>query len=165
MQLCLILDNIRSAHNVGALLRTAEGLGVNTIITGGITPHPRQTNDTRLPHIIKTTEKKLAKTALGAEQSLHIVHHADTVSAISSLKKSGYFIIGLEQSKGATDLASWENPKRPLALVLGHETSGLSRAVIKELDQVVMIPMKGRKESFNVASAGAMALYTIINHR
>lgn len=64
----LVLDNVRSAHNVGALLRTAEGLGVKTVYTCGLTPHPKQVADARLPHVIAAAEQKLAKTALGAEE-------------------------------------------------------------------------------------------------
>lgn len=157
----LVLDNVRSAHNVGALLRTAEGLGVKTVYTCGLTPHPKQVADARLPHVIAAAEQKLAKTALGAERTLKITHYFQTKDALADLRESGWYIVGLEQAPGAVELSRWRPPQRPLALVLGHELNGLSEASLAKADALVMLPMRGQKESFNVAAAGAMAMYQL----
>jgi len=161
MDLVLVLDNVRSAHNVGALLRTADGLGVSRVHTGGLTPHPRQASDRRLPHVIKNAEHKLAKTGLGAERTLNIIHYDETTEALDELSEAGYYLVGLEQTANALDLKSWRRPRRPLALVVGHERLGLSKSVLKRLDATLMIPMRGRKESLNVAVAGAIAMYQL----
>lgn len=165
MNLVLVLDNIRSAHNVGSLLRTADGLGLKQIFACGLTPHPRQPNDPRLPHVIDGAQRKLAKTALGAELELEILYAPKTVELLQELKQRGYTVVGLEQIKDAVDIAHWNLTSQNLALVVGHETKGLSRGVVDALDEAVMIPMRGGKESFNVAVAGAIAMYSLLNRR
>lgn len=161
MDLVLVLDNVRSAHNVGALLRTADALGLSRVYTCGLTPHPRQDSDPRLPHIITGAERKLAKTGLGAERTLDVIHYAAAADALAELAGAGYYLAGLEQTDTAVDLKSWRRPQRPLALVVGHERLGLSKSVLKRLDATLMIPMHGHKESLNVAVAGAIALYQL----
>ena len=156
----LFLDNVRSAHNVGSMLRTAEGLGLKRVIASGISPYPRQSSDPRLPHVIASAEKKLAKTALGAEHLLQVDHVPDSIYALRALKKDGYRLVGLEQSPHALDLRNYKI-KHQMVLVVGNENSGLEQDVQKLMDELVSIPMTGEKESFNVAAAAAMALYRL----
>lgn len=157
----LVLDNIRSAYNVGSLMRTADGLGLKSVYTCGLTPHPRQTNDSRLPHVIASDEHKLAKTALGAEQTLDIQHFANIDTVIKALKAQNYVIVALEQAADALELRNWRQPKQPVALILGHERRGVSNQALAVSDMAVQITMRGHKKSFNVAAAGAMAMYEL----
>lgn len=156
----LFLDNVRSAHNVGSMLRTAEGLGLKRVITCGISPYPAQSNDSRLPHVIASAERKLAKTALGAEHLLQVDHVPDSVSALIALKKEGYRLVGLEQSPQSLNLRNYKIKQR-IVLVVGNERLGLDEDVLGLMDELVSIPMAGKKESFNVAAAAAMALYRL----
>src|SRR2546430_11852145 len=93
----LIAHNLRSCHNVGSLLRTAEGLGIEKVILSGYTPYPMHTNDRRLPHLAQKITKQIHKTALGAEETLAWEHHADLLPVLARLKKRGYAVAGLEQ--------------------------------------------------------------------
>ena len=154
----LIAHNLRSTHNVGSLLRTAEGLGITHVYLTGYTPYPTQANDTRLPHeSIKITEK-IHKTALGAENLQPNTHFADLHVAITKLKNDGYSIIGLEQSDTAIKLPDYQPPKK-VALLLGSEVDGIAQQNRLLCDALLEIPMFGSKESFNVVHAAAMALY------
>lgn len=160
IDIILFLDNVRSAHNVGSMLRTAEGLGLKRVIASGISPYPRQPGDKRLPHVIASAERKLAKTALGAEKFLQVSHTTDSVATLLALKRDGYRLVGLEQSPRAQDLRDYKI-KHPLVLVVGNERVGLAENVQELMDELVAIPMAGKKESFNVAAAAAIALYQL----
>jgi len=157
-RLYLIAHNVRSAHNVGSLLRTAEGLGVEKVYLSGYTPYPEQPHDKRLPHVRASASNKIQKTALGAETMVEIVHREDINTAISDIKKAGFTVAALEQSDQSTPLNSYTPPDK-IALLVGPEVSGLSQDILKLSDAVLEIPMLGRKESFNVASAASMALF------
>lgn len=157
-QICLIAHNIRSAHNVGSLLRTAEGLGIQTVYLTGYTPYPLQTNDSRLPHLAQKLEKQISKTALGAQSSLAWHYAEDAVAVIDSLRIQGYDICALEQAKQATNLAKYQ-PTGKTALLIGNEVSGIEPKLLSYADYLLEIPMFGDKESFNVVQAAAMALY------
>jgi 23S rRNA (guanosine2251-2'-O)-methyltransferase len=154
----LIAHNVRSSHNVGSLLRTADGLGLKSVFLTGYTAYPLQTNDRRLPHIAKKLNDQIHKTALGAEisQKWHFVH--DIRYVLLALKILGYKIIGLEQSIEAVKLTSLTSQQN-LALIVGREVEGIEPAVLRMTDQIVEIPMLGKKESFNVVQAAAMALF------
>ena len=95
-EIIVIAHNIRSTHNVGALFRTAEGFGINKIILSGYTPYPTLKNDTRLPHISEKLTAQIHKTALGAEVLVPF-EYQETIN-LSSLKKEGYTVLGLEQA-------------------------------------------------------------------
>lgn len=144
----VICHNIRSAFNVGSIFRTAEGAGVNKIILGGYSAHP--------PH------PKVAKTALGAEKIIPFERVWQTWQAIEKLKASGYNIIALEQAKEAKNIFNFK-PKSPLALVVGNEVKGLSKAILNRCDETVFIPMLGKKESLNVSVAFGIAIYQFTN--
>ncbi|MEO7364400.1 MAG: TrmH family RNA methyltransferase [Candidatus Saccharimonadales bacterium] len=154
----VIAHNLRSAHNVGSLLRTAEGLGIKRVYLTGYTPFPQQIDDIRLPHIAAKVNHNIAKTALGAEHSQSWEHRADIDKLLIDLRSRGYVIAALEQWPTAQQLHNYRPPER-LAVVLGREVEGLEPDVIESCDLQLMIPMSGHKESFNVVQAAAMAMY------
>lgn len=157
-EIIVIAHNIRSIHNVGSLLRTAEGLGVNGVWLTGYTPHPGVANDQRLPHVVAKLEKQINKTALGAQITVKWQHEKDVMLVIHDLKKQGFTIAALEQTIEAIPITDFKPPHR-MAIILGREVEGIERAVLKMCDIQLEIPMLGRKESFNVVQAAAMALY------
>jgi tRNA G18 (ribose-2'-O)-methylase SpoU len=161
--LILIAHNLRSAHNVGSLLRTADGLGVETVILSGYTPYPAQQDDARLPHEAAKVTRLIHKTALGAEDYVHWRQAPDIELIIKELEAGGYQIVGLEQTDNAIPLPEFRPPPK-LALILGREVEGMEQAVLDRCDRVVEIPMHGKKESFNVVQAAAIASYHIQNY-
>lgn len=154
----LIAHNLRSTHNVGSLLRTADGLGVKHVYLTGYTPYPAQPQDTRLPHIAEKLTKQITKTALGAEKRNFWTHEEDIETCIATLKKQGYSVVALEQTPDAIPLPTYKPPKN-IALLVGRETEGIEPEVLALCDKTIVIPMLGTKESFNVVQAAAMALY------
>ena len=157
-QLVLIAHDVRSAHNVGSILRTADGLGVDKVYLTGYTPYPIEENDKRLPHVWRRAAAQITKTALGAELSVEWQHETDVAHLISRLKKGGYLVAALEQTDQALELQKFTSPDK-IALVVGSEIGGIPPAVLKEADIHLAIPMLGHKESFNVSVAVAVALY------
>jgi 23S rRNA (guanosine2251-2'-O)-methyltransferase len=156
--LILIAHNLRSAHNVGSLLRTAEGLGVEHVFLTGYTPYPLVSPDERLPHLAQKIAKQINKTALDAEKSLDWQHVSDTESVLADLRADGYTIAAIEQAAGSITLPDYAPPEK-LALIVGREVEGIEPEVLLLCDTILEIPMFGRKESFNVVQAAAMALY------
>ncbi|HSX31976.1 MAG TPA: TrmH family RNA methyltransferase [Candidatus Saccharimonadales bacterium] len=154
----LIAHNLRSTHNVGSLLRTAEGLGVSKVYLSGYTPHPQHANDRRLPHEAAKIAKQLHKTALGAQDMLAWEHHKDILPVIAKLKKDGYIVAAIEQAEDAKLLPGYHPPQK-IALLVGREVEGIEQAILDACDVILEIPMFGKKESFNVVQASAMALY------
>jgi 23S rRNA (guanosine2251-2'-O)-methyltransferase len=157
-QLILIAHNLRSTHNVGSLLRTAEGLGLDRVILSGYTPYPLMESDDRLPHLAHKINGQIAKTALGAETLIPWEHHDSVEPVILSLRTEGYMIYALEQTASATPLPKFIVPDK-LVLIVGREVEGLESEILALCDGAVEIPMLGKKESFNVVQAAAMALY------
>ncbi len=158
VELVLIAHNLRSAHNVGSLLRTAEGLGVGKVWLSGYSPYPLRATDDRLPHLARKIDSQISKTALGAEQWLPWEHSTDVTSLIAGLKKDGFLIAALEQSAGSIALPAFTVPQK-LVIIVGREVEGLETEILQLADQILEIPMLGQKESFNVVQAAAMALY------
>lgn len=154
----LVLDNIRSCHNVGSILRSADAFGVTSVIYYGTTPYPSLENDDRLPHLRKKQTTSIAKTALGAEKTVPGVH----VSDITQLKKilKGSKVISLEQSSTSKPLESFKTIE-PIVLILGNEVDGVSPQLLELSSDVIEIPMLGIKESLNVSVATGIALYVI----
>lgn len=157
-QIVLVAHNLRSAHNIGSLLRTAEGLGVDKLYLSGYSPYPLAPNDERLPHLARKIDRQIAKTALGAEKSIDWQHRSDINALLDDLKKQGFVIAALEQSPYSTKLNVFRPPDK-LVLMVGREIEGIEPEILAVCDHVLEIPMFGRKESFNVAQAAAMALY------
>src|SRR3989338_7781916 len=142
----LILPNIRSGHNVGAMFRTADGAGVDKIYITGYSPRP--------PH------PQVDKVSLGAEKVVPWEGARNTVPLLKKLKKQGYRIIALEQTKKSVSIYKWK-PKFPLVLIVGNEVSGISKSILKYCDEVVEIPMRGVKNSLNVSVAAGVAMYYV----
>jgi 23S rRNA (guanosine2251-2'-O)-methyltransferase len=157
-QIILIAHNVRSTHNVGSLLRTAEGLGVSKVIFTGYTPYPASKQDTRLPHIAHKLHSQIHKTALDAEELVQWEHNDDIFAALGQLRAQGYSLAAIEQAPGAVQLPDFAPPEK-LALIVGREVEGVEPEVLASVDTVLEIPMFGKKESFNVVQAAAMALY------
>lgn len=155
----VIVHNIRSTHNVGSIFRTCEGFGVKKIILSGYTPYPKTNNDPRLPHIANKLTSQIHKTALGAETMVPFEYQE--LPDFALLRKDGYTIVGLEQYDRSVMLPNYHPPKK-IALLLGEEVHGLTPELLDECDELVEIPMKGQKESFNVSVATGIALYGII---
>lgn len=157
-RLIVIAHNLRSAHNVGSLLRTAEGLGITEVIFSGYTPFPELPNDPRLPHEVVKLNKLIHKTALGAEHSQVWRRVDDIKQLFSELQNAGYTIAAVEQTANSIALPEYRSPEK-LAVVLGREVEGVETEVLEACDVALEIPMFGQKESFNVVQAAAMVLY------
>lgn len=154
----VIAHNIRSTHNVGAILRTCDGFGVSEILFSGYTPYPKQASDPRLPHLADKISRDIHKTALGAETTVPQRLVTDLACELSKLKKQGYQIVGLEQSEHSTPLNEY-SPHPKTVLVLGEERFGLAPELMGLCNDIIEIPMRGDKESFNVSVATGIALY------
>ncbi len=157
----LIAHDIRSCHNVGSLLRTADGFGVEHVYLTGYTPYPPLPNgDTRLPHLASKIGRQIHKTALGAEASIAWTQQDDIVPLLDQLKAEGYVLAALEQDDDSISLPDFHAPTK-IALLLGREVEGIEQELLKQVDVTLEIPMFGAKESFNVVQAAAAALYQL----
>jgi 23S rRNA (guanosine2251-2'-O)-methyltransferase len=158
LPLILVLNDVRSAHNVGAIWRTADGAGIEQIFTVGITPHPALPEDPRLPHVAGRADKAISKTALGAEKTLPFQHFLDLHQALAELRRLHFRVFALEQHPSSVSLFDYQ-PSFPMALVLGPEVEGLNPSQLELCDEVLQIPQYGLKESLNVAVAAGVAAY------
>ena len=152
-EIVVVLNDVRSVHNVGSILRTADAFGVQTVYCVGYTPgvHDRFGRE----------RADIAKTALGAEKTVEVVH-VDTFAAIATtLTGDGYHLIALEQDSRSVPLSKAQFGKR-IALIAGNEVSGISPDALTLCDEVVEIPMYGEKESLNVSVAVGIALYEMV---
>lgn len=156
--LVLIANDIRSAHNVGSLFRTASGAGVEKIYLTGYTIQPAKKGK-----LYKSrAEKDLAKTALGAEEEVSFEYAESGERCIVKLKNSGYQVVGLEQSESSLDYRT--PPERnKVALLIGTEVDGIPESLQKLCDTLYEIPMAGKKNSLNVSVASGIALYALRN--
>ncbi len=157
-EVVVIAHDIRSTHNVGALLRTAECMGVRHVYFTGYTPYPSEPNDERLPHLRDKLSRQIDKTALGASQLIPWTRAVNIYKLIEELKDSGYTIVALEQTTDSIALPMWHPPEK-VAILLGREVEGIDGDLLHLCDTVVEIPQFGHKESLNVVQAAAMALY------
>lgn len=146
----IILHNIRSAQNVGAIFRTADAMGIGKIYLTGYTPAPLDR--------FGRTDSKIAKTALGAEKTVSWESCKSVGALIKRLKKDGVHVVAGEQSPRAVSCTAWK-PKFPLAIILGNEVLGVSSAILRVCDEIVEIPMRGEKESLNVSVAAGIILF------
>jgi len=145
-EIYLIAQNIRSLFNIGSLFRCADVFGVAKIYLGGYTACPPR--------------KEISKTALGAEEWVPWEKHWQTHVLVKKLKKQGIKIVVLETGSKALALPAFK-PDFPMVLIVGSEVNGVSKSLIKLADEVVEIPMIGKKESLNVAVAASVALYDL----
>lgn len=165
MEIILCLHNIRSTYNVGSILRTAEGLGVEKVVLSGYTPSGM--NPSLMPHLADKVERQIEKTALGAEKLVKMNWCDNIEQFLEQQKKNGWQILGLENriddgrkfELGSPYLLSRLQNK--VVLVLGEEVHGIDQSLYNHMDYFVEIPMKGQKESFNVSVAAGIALYAL----
>lgn len=149
----LILDNIRSTYNVGAIFRTADAAGISKIYLSGYTPAPVDKFGRK--------RKDIAKSALGAEETVVWESVKNTEKIVKELKKQKYKIIAIEQSEDSKDYKKIKvGPKT--AFILGTEVTGLSKKTLSLCDIVAEIPMKGNKESLNVSVAFGVAIFRML---
>lgn len=156
-QITLILHNIRSTHNVGAIFRSAEGFGVNNIVLSGYTPYPHIASDLRLPHIADKLTAQIHKTALGAETMVPFSYY-ETLD--EWLARNTLPVYALEQAPTSVNLRDFK-PADEFALLLGEEVHGIEKKYLDRCDKILEIPMVGQKESFNVSVATGIALYAL----
>jgi 23S rRNA (guanosine2251-2'-O)-methyltransferase len=154
----LIVHNVRSTHNVGSLLRTAEGLGVKKVYLTGYTPYPKHAQDARLPHIANKLDQQIHKTALDAENLVEWAYEPDVSVVLQKLRAEAFVIGATEQTSEAVPLPEWQPPEK-IALIVGREVEGIEPEVLEQADVHLEIPMFGTKESFNVVQAAAMTMY------
>ena len=151
-EIILILDNIRSAQNVGSIFRTAEAAGVSKIYLMGYTPAPLDRFDRK--------RMDVAKASLGAEDIIPWEIKKNLPSLIVKLKKDNFLIVALEQSKSSVDYKKIKI-KNKMVLIVGNEVLGLSKGTLDKVDKIAEIKMLGKKESLNVSVALGVALYRI----
>lgn len=142
----VVLDNVRSMHNIGSVFRTADGFAIEKLYLCGITAQP--------PH------REIEKTALGATQSVAWVHFETTTDAVIALRSEGYEIIAIEQASGSKMLNTFA-PKtdKKYALIFGNEVNGVSDEVMEQIDECIEIPQFGTKHSFNIVISAGIVLW------
>jgi 23S rRNA (guanosine2251-2'-O)-methyltransferase len=146
--IAVLLDNIRSAGNVGSILRSAEGFGFSRAYLCGITPTPEN--------------NAVKKTALGAEESVTWSYHKDAVKLAKGLRTKGWDIVSLEEGKNASNIADARREldlARQTVLIVGNEITGVDASLLELCKRIYYIPMRGEKKSFNVAVAFGIAAY------
>ncbi|WP_312902893.1 RNA methyltransferase [Chryseobacterium taichungense] len=144
--LIVVLDNIRSMHNVGATFRTADAFLVEKIILCGITPQP--------PH------REIHKAALGATESVDWSHERDINTAINDLKSQGFEVVGIEQTTNSTMITDFTiDPSKKYAVILGNEVEGISDEALANIDSFIEIPQLGTKHSLNVSVCGGIVMW------
>ena len=139
-----ILENVRSLWNVGSIFRSADGAGVGQLLLCGFTAHPPR--------------KEISKTALGAEEAVPWEYWSRAPQACQALREAGYLVLALEQTPTSQNLAEIELSS-PVAFVVGHEITGVSAETLAQCDGAVHLPMRGMKQSLNVAVAFGVAAY------
>lgn len=153
----VILDNIRSVYNVGAIFRTADAVGVSEACLCGITPEPVDKWG--------KTRTDFTKVSLGAEDYILWKTYSSTVRLIGKLKKTGYIILAIEQARNSKpyyDVHLTETELQQTALVVGSEIRGLPKSILKKADEILEIPMFGKKESLNVAIAFGIVSFGLV---
>lgn len=146
--LVLVLDNVRSMHNVGSVFRTADGFLLQGIVLCGYTPVP--------PH------RDIQKTALGATETVEWQYFATTVEAVTELRDAGYTVLAIEQAVNSIMLDAFEPVgDKPLALVFGNEVTGVDAEVMKLVDGCIEIPQSGMKHSLNISVSTGIVVWDI----
>lgn len=144
----VVLDNVRSLHNVGAVFRTADAFALHGLCLCGITATP--------------PSAEIHKTALGAEDTVAWTYHADTFEAVIALKKEGYKLLAVEQVEGSTSLSDLTlSPNDKVALVMGNEVKGVRQEVIDICDGAIEIPQYGTKHSLNVSVSAGIVMWEV----
>ncbi|NWG06117.1 MAG: RNA methyltransferase [Chloroflexi bacterium] len=147
----VLLDNIRSAWNVGSIFRSADGFGFAHAYLCGITPTPEN--------------EAVTKTSLGAEDSVTWSYHKDAVKLVKGLKSEGWKVYALEESTDSVPISQFSADKSPAVLIVGSEVTGVDPDLLALCERVFHIPMRGDKKSYNVAMAFSIAAYAITDRR
>jgi len=153
-QFVVVLDNIRSVHNVGSMFRTSDAIGIDHLYICGISPAPidrfgRERTD-------------LDKVALGAQKTVPWTQHSSTLECVTFLKSEGYSVVCIEQTKSSIDYKNVSLSQKT-AFVFGNEVNGITQDVIDQADECVEITMHGNKESLNVSVTFGIVLFRILN--
>ena len=149
--LVVVLDNVRSMHNVGAIFRTADAFLIEKVVLCGITPQP--------PH------REIHKAALGATESVDWIYEKDIAEALQNLKKENFKIIGIEQTTSSEIITDYPiNKDEKYALVLGNEVDGLSDEALSYYDTFLEIPQLGTKHSLNVSVCGGIVMWEFFKY-
>ncbi|MBK9176037.1 MAG: RNA methyltransferase [Flavobacteriales bacterium] len=147
-RITVVLDDVRSRHNVGSIFRTADAFGVERLVLCGFTPCP--------PH------REIEKTALGATASVPWSHEKEALAGVRGLQDQGYLVLAVEQTVRAIPLGELEfDHHRPIALVFGNELHGVSDAVVQACDACIVVPQRGSKHSLNVSVCAGVVLHAI----
>ena len=149
-EIAVLLHNVRSAHNVGSIFRTADAAGATRVFLSGYTPTPLDR--------FGRAHKEIAKTALGAERYLPWEYRKAPAALIAALRKEGWRVVGVEQDTDAHDYRTFTATEKTL-FVLGNEVLGLSKPLRALCDLLIEIPMHGKKESLNVGVAAGIILF------
>ena len=143
----IVLDNVRSALNVGSVFRTSDAFLIEKIILCGITACP--------------PNKEIRKAALGSTESVEWEYVKDTIDAVQQLIKEGYHVVGIEQADKSTQLNEFELPKKPIAIIMGNEVNGVDQHVIDLCNEVIEIPQFGTKHSLNIAVTTGIVVWDL----
>lgn len=143
----IVLDNVRSALNVGSIFRTSDAFLIENITLCGITATP--------------PNKEIRKAALGASDSVNWEFQENTIDAVTNLKNNGYHIMGIEQADKSSKLNDFTLPSKPIAIIMGNEVKGVSQEVINICDEVMEIPQFGTKHSLNIAVTTGIVIWEL----
>ncbi len=143
----VVLDNIRSMHNVGSVFRTADAFLAEGICLCGYTPQP--------PH------RDIHKTALGATESVDWIYFATTKEAVLALKERGYQLFAIEQAEGSISLERFTYSAQKIAIIFGNEVEGVNEEVLALCDGCIEIPQQGMKHSLNISVAAGIVLWKL----
>ena len=150
LPVAVVLDNVRSLHNVGSIFRTSDAFAVDQVCLCGITGTP--------------PNREIEKTALGATQSVNWKHFATTMDAVNHLRESGYLIIAIEQAENSTMLNEFSPEKdKKYALIFGNEVNGVDEDVMQHIDACIEIPQFGTKHSFNIVVSAGIILWDLFS--
>lgn len=147
--IAVLLDNLRSAWNVGSILRSADGFGFSHVYCCGITPTPEN--------------EAVTKTSLGAEDTVTWSYHKDALKLVKGLKKESWKILALEEDARSVDIKTYKPPREhPRSiLIVGNEVTGVDPELLAACDHILYISMRGEKKSFNVAIAFGIAAFQL----
>ncbi len=148
LPLVMVLDNVRSLHNVGSVLRTADAFRIEAVYMCGITATP--------------PSAEIHKTALGAEDSVNWQYFEDTMQAVDKLKNEGYTVLAVEQVEGSLKLGNFAfEPQKKYALIMGNEVKGVRQDVVDACHQALEIPQYGTKHSMNVSVTAGIVMWEV----
>ena len=143
----IVIDNVRSALNIGSVFRTSDAFLIENIILCGITATP--------------PNKEIRKTSLGSTDSVNWEYVENTTDAVQQLIKEGYYVVGVEQADKSTLLDEFKLPKKPIAIIMGNEVNGVDQEVINLCDEVIEIPQFGTKHSLNIAVTTGIVIWDL----